>query len=177
MKATIKIATTADIPQLIILVNSAYRGPDSRKGWTHEADLIEGTLRTDEITLQELISNPDTVILTYRNGEDFNKQIQGCTYLRRHENMMHLGMLAVSPDVQAGGIGRQLLQAAEHYARKENCATIQITVISVRHELLAWYERRGYRKTGATQPFEEEEKFGTPRQDIEFLVLEKKLDN
>ena len=170
MNAAIKIATTADIPQLIQLVNSAYRGPDSRKGWTHEADLIEGSLRTDEITLQTLIADPHTVILTYRNGEEADKKLQGCTYLRHHENIMHLGMLAVSPDVQAGGIGRQLLQAAEEYARKGNCTTIQITVISVRHELLAWYERRGYRKTGATQPFEEEEKFGTPRQGIEFLV-------
>ena len=167
----IRKATVADMPQLLQLVNSAYRGPQAKKGWTHEANLIEGELRADEPYMLEQFGDPNSVILAYIVDE----KILGCVYLRRRDKTLFLGMLSVAPEVQTGGIGKQLLRAAEDHARNEHCTAIEITVISVRHELLAWYERQGYRRTGDIKPFEEDARFGTPRQEIEFLVMEKRV--
>ncbi|MBV9988450.1 MAG: GNAT family N-acetyltransferase, partial [Chitinophagaceae bacterium] len=87
----------------------------------------------------------------------------------------YLGMLTVSPALQAKGIGKQLLKAAETYAEAHGCTAITMTVISVRHELIAWYERHGYRFTGERKPFPADAAFGLPKQDLEFIVMEKPL--
>jgi ribosomal protein S18 acetylase RimI-like enzyme len=84
-------------------------------------------------------------------------------------------MLTVSPEVQAQGIGKQLLHSAESYAKKIHCSAIVMTVISVRHELIAWYERNGYYATGETKPFPNDPKFGKPTQPLEFIVLKKNI--
>lgn len=84
-------------------------------------------------------------------------------------------MLTVSPELQAKGIGKQLLAAAESMAKSEGCKTIQMTVISVRKELIAWYERHGYAATGETAPFPTDPKFGLPKQSLAFIVLEKQM--
>lgn len=164
-------ATEADAAELMQLVNSAYRGDAARGGWTHEADLIAGDLRTDEGELKNLISRKDSVILKYTE----EGRLLGCVYLQQKGDSLYLGMLSVSPQVQAKGIGRKLMEAADAHARALGCRRIEMTVISVRKELIAWYERNGYRPSGATQPFEVDAKFGVPRERIEFLVLEKNL--
>lgn len=168
----ISVATIEDVPAVSKLVNSAYRGKAAKKGWTHEADLIEGELRTDEEALKELVKNPHAAILKYTQDH----QITGCVYLEKQDSVLYLGMLSVNPEIQAQGIGKKLLQAAEEHARKNHCNSIEMTVISVRHELIAWYERNGYQKTSQTKPFHTDEKFGVPRQDIHFIVMEKKLN-
>ena len=43
-------ALLSDVPQLVSLVNSAYRGDESRAGWTTEAELLAGQ-RTDPESL------------------------------------------------------------------------------------------------------------------------------
>jgi ribosomal protein S18 acetylase RimI-like enzyme len=164
-------AEHADIPQLNSLVNGAYRGENAKKGWTHEADLIEGELRTDENVLRNMLANPDAVILKYTQDH----KIIGCVYLEKRESHLYLGMLTVSPDVQARGIGKKLLHAAELYAEKTNCDLIEMTVITARTELLAWYERNGYHQTGKTKPFHTESRFGVPVQPVEFVVMEKRV--
>ena len=168
---TISKATVEDIPQLLHLVNNAYRGEEARNGWTHEADLIEGVLRIDAEGLQKLLSKPTVTILKYAD----DKKIEGCVYLDKQNDKLYLGMLSVLPNAQANGIGKKLMQAAEEHAKKINCSTIEMTVINVRNELIAWYQRRGYRPTGKTQPFEVEEKFGKPTQPIHFIVMHKQL--
>ena len=160
-----------DKEQLVRLVNSAYRGEEARQGWTHEADLIEGELRTDESDLQELLSNPNSTILK----ANLDGQLAGCVYLERQDHVLYLGMLSVSPRLQSHGIGKALLAAADDHARKHSCHSIHMTVISARPELIQWYERNGYRKTAETKPFQVEERFGRPRQPVEFSVMEKKL--
>ncbi|WP_229369986.1 GNAT family N-acetyltransferase [Fibrivirga algicola] len=164
-------ATPTDIPALNRLVNSAYRGDNSRKGWTTEADLLDG-IRTTEASLAEQFTNPNATILRYvKDG-----QLLGCVYLEQKDDVLYLGMLTVSPELQAGGLGRQLLEAAEDYARDRHCRAITMTVISQRTELLAWYERRGYRRTGITHPFPDDpERFGTPKQPLAFIELEKEI--
>lgn len=167
----IAIATEKDIPALDKLVNSAYRGDGSKKGWTTEADLLDG-LRTNPGSLKQLMADPDSVILTC---SDETGKLIGCVYLKKKKDKLYLGMLTVSPELQAKGIGKQLLAAAEAYAVKNNCSMITMTVISVRHELIAWYARHGYRATGETEPFPSDPEFGLPKTPLHFIVMEKKI--
>lgn len=167
----IEIASTPDIPALVALINSAYRGEGSKQGWTTEADLIGG-LRTDEEDLTEIFKDPDTTFLKYRNEAG---QIIGCMRLQQRGDRLYLGMLTVSPTLQAQGVGKQLLKAADEIAKTKQCRAIFMTVFSVRSELVAWYERHGYHKTGEVIPFRHNEKFEVVSEELklEFLVLEK----
>ena len=162
-----------DIPKLMSLVNKAYRGEEAKKGWTHEADLIDGSLRTDEISLKKMIEDPNAVILKYQDKD----RILGCVYLEKKAHKLYLGLLSVLPDIQGGGIGKKLLTAAEEHAGKNDCILIEMTVISVRKKLIDWYERHGYRKTKKTEPFHNNKKFGVPREPIEFVVMEKEISS
>ena len=166
----IRIATKADIPALNELVNSAYRGEGSKKGWTTEADLLDG-IRTSEETLTEMIAKPNAVILV----AETDGHLKGCVYLEEQHNTLYLGMLTVMPELQGKGLGAQLLTAAEERAHQLGLQKIKITVITVRDELIAWYKRKGFVDTGEREPFPSNPKFGIPRQPLEFLVMEKNL--
>jgi ribosomal protein S18 acetylase RimI-like enzyme len=165
-------ATIQDIPALVPLINSAYRGDASKKGWTTEANLLEGEQRTDVDFLTNLLSNSAANMLKYKDADN---SIIGCVYLEKMERGLYLGMLTVSPLQQAGGIGKKLLAAAEVYGKEKGCPCIFMKVISLRHELIAWYERHGYHKTGETKPLPGDNRFGIPTQPLEFLIMEKIL--
>ncbi len=169
---SISIATTEDIPALVPLINSAYRGDASKKGWTTEANLLEGELRTDIPFLTTQLRNPEASMLKYTSA---GGAITGCVYLEKMQRGLYLGMLTVSPFLQAGGIGKQLLAAAEVYGKEKGCACIFMNVISLRHELIAWYERHGYHNTGETKPMSGDNRFGTPTQPLEFIIMKKML--
>ena len=158
-----------DIPALVKLVNSAYRGKSSKKGWTTEADLLEGT-RTDALVLASIFQSPSDTILKCC---DTNNRIVACVHLQEQDKKIYLQMLTVSPEMQTAGIGKKLLIAAEEYATDHACHTIVMTVISVRHELIEWYERRGFTRTGQTKPFPKDSRFGIPKQELEFILMEK----
>ena len=165
-------ASPADIPALNDLVNSAYRGDSSRRGWTTEADLLDG-IRTDETGLAAMLAKSGATILKYEQ----DGQLIGCVYLEKKDDRLYLGMLTVSPDAQAGGIGKQLMAAAEQTARDWHCRAMKMTVIPQRHELIAFYERRGYQPTGETEPFPmDDTRFGLPKQPLSFIVMEKVLE-
>lgn len=167
----ISAATIQDIPELNVLINSAYRGESSKKGWTTEEHLLDG-IRTDEENLSELLQKENVTILKYTA----NNKIIGSVYLEKQDKKLYLGMLTVSPELQGGGIGKKLMQAAEDFARNAQLDKISMTVISVRKELIAYYERRGYKNTGETKPFPmHDPKFGLPKQFLEFIVMEKKI--
>ena len=168
----IAFANEKDIPALVALLDSAYRGEGSKQGWTSEADLFIGEKRTDEATVTELMKRPGAVFLKYMNDEDV---IEGCVLLHKKENRLYLGMFSVSPSAQGKGIGKKILVAADEYARDQNCSSIYMTVITVRKELIAWYEKNGYSKTGSTVPFPVDERYGVPTQQLEMLVLEKQV--
>lgn len=167
---TISVATHSDIPELLLLVNSAYRGEASRKGWTTEADLLAGELRTDAENLRELMEKENAVILQCREE---GSGLVGCVYLEKRGDRMYLGMLTVTPERQTAGIGKLLMQAAEEHAASEQCRAVYFRVLSGRHELVAWYERRGYRLTGERQAYDAPAKFGTPSRFLEFELMEK----
>ena len=168
----ISIACKQDIPVLVALINSGYRGEASKKGWTTETDLLKGELRTDISTLSALLDNQQAVMLMYTTEEN---AIAGSVYLEIQTRGLYLGMLTVSPQLQAAGIGRQLLIAAEEFAKEKKCPCIFMSVISVRHELIAWYERNGYKNTGETKPFPDDIRFGIPTQSLEFIIMEKTM--
>ena len=164
-------ATKNDIPALNILVDSAYRGESSKKGWTTEEHLLGG-IRTDEANLMQTFENEQITILKFTE----NDKIIGTVSLEKQGEKLYLGMLTVSPDLQGGGVGKQLLKAAEVFAQEENIPIIVMTVISVRAELIAWYERHGYVRTGETKPFPmDDPNFGMPKTFLEFVVLEKNV--
>ena len=165
----ISFAGKKDIPALVLLVNNAYRNVNEDQGWTTEADLFKGS-RANEESLQHLFNEPHSVILKYTKDDE----IIGCVYLQKQEAKMYLGVLGVSPALQDKGIGKDLLLAAEEYARDHKCKAITLTVISIRHELIEWYKRRGYRETGELRPFPDD-KVNRPKQPLELLVLEKEI--
>lgn len=162
-------ATLTDVPELVVLINSAYRGESSKKGWTTEANLISGQ-RIDDEGLTEQMRDPNAVILKHINEDGL---ITGCVYLQKRGEKLYLGMLTVSPTLQANGLGRKLLTAAENYTRNINYHTITMTVITTRNELLEWYERRGYAKTGEVIPLNITERNGILNQPVEMFKLEK----
>lgn len=164
-------ATTEDVSSLNQLINSAYRGESSKKGWTTEANLLEGK-RTTEAELIEIIQDKKNTILKYSE----NNQIIGCVLLIEKEDRLFLGMLTVSPELQNSGIGKKLMHQAEIYASNLGLSKIVMTVISARAELISWYKRKGYVDTGAREPFPESEVYVTiSNEPLEFIVLEKRI--
>ena len=163
-----RAATPDDVAALHPLIERAYRGETAKAGWTHEADLLSGA-RTSAEELSALIADPGRVVLlAHRDGA-----LIGCVQVARvGEDLTYLGMLTVEPALQASGLGRRLLAAAESEAvSRFGARRMEMTVIHRRAELIAWYERRGYAATGETRPFPVD----PPRSELEFVVLEKGL--
>ena len=165
-------ASLNDAKEIVDLVNSAYRGEGSKQGWTTEADLLDG-IRTDEDAIKEIITLPHSVILLCYNDAG---TLIGCVHLQQQDHEVYLGMLTVRPQLQGAGIGKKLLRSAEAWARNVGADAISMTVISIRTELIAWYERHGYIRTGDTKPFPSSDaRFGIPKQPLTFFVLKKEL--
>ncbi|MEU6590641.1 GNAT family N-acetyltransferase [Streptomyces sp. NPDC046881] len=166
-------ATDGDVDALVALIESAYRGDSSRAGWTTEADILEGQ-RTDPEGVLEVIKSPDSRLLTVEQ----DGRVVACCQLEHRGDHAYFGMFAVSPSLQGAGLGKTVIAEAERQARQIWGATeMHMTVISVRDDLIAWYERRGYRRTGRMSPFPYgDERFGIPqRDDLQFELLVKKL--
>ena len=171
-----RTATVEDAARIATLVNSAYRGDSGRQGWTTEADIIDGQ-RTDAAMVAEELANPSTHILLVTEASNPGT-LAGCVLLRKEGDACYLGMLTVNPRAQKLGIGSYLMETAEAFARNEmNLPRIFFGVIWTRTELISWYERRGYRKTGATKPFPYgNAALGLPvRDDLHFLIFDKTL--
>lgn len=169
---SIKMADAADVSAIVSLLNNSYRGESSRQGWTTEADLIAGETRSDDANVLAVMETAGSVFLKY---SDEKNSLIGCVNLQQHGSRLYLGMFSVVPGLQGGGLGKQLLAASEEYARHLGCNTIYMSVISVRAELIAWYQRRGYHDTGERKPFIPDGKYGDHLQPLEFMIMEKAL--
>lgn len=148
-------AVLTDVDTIVELVNMAYRGETSRAGWTTEADILDG-LRTSVNEVERLIASENTIILLCLNdGELF-----GSICLEKEGKkekipaITHIGMFDVKPTLQAKGLGKNLLAEAEKLAQETwTVDKFQMHVITLRHELIAFYERRGYLRTGILSEF------------------------
>lgn len=173
MKLEFRHAGAGDIPAVVALVTSAYRGDASRVGWTTEADLLDGA-RIDAQRVSDDIAREQSLILL---GEA-DGRLLACAHVAVEDGTGYFGMFSVRPDSQGHGIGKRMLDEAERIAREElGVPSMRMTVIDVRNELIDYYARRGYRRTGIHKPFPYgDERFGTPlRDDLRFEVLEKAL--
>jgi ribosomal protein S18 acetylase RimI-like enzyme len=169
-------ATETDYPEIVRLVNAAYRGVDDAvRSWNLETGILEGT-RTDDSLLREEVSAPGANLLLHRDPDDHS--ILGTVLLvPERQDCWYLGMLTVMPALQNRQLGRALLAAAEDFAKTHDAHSIRMGVLNVRDTLIAWYERRGYVRTGETEPFPYgDHRFGRPlRDDLKFVILEKQL--
>jgi len=168
-----RAATVDDIPALVDLVTSAYRGEVSKQGWTTEADFLEGN-RIDAGVLRHDIERPRSrVLIAEREGG-----MLACAHVCEEDNAGYFGMFSVRPGLQGGGVGKVVMAEAERVVREDwGLPAMRMTVIDIRDELIAWYERRGYRRTGIKKPFPYgDPRYGIPkRDDLRFEVLEKTL--
>ena len=146
----IRLATPDDLPRLHRVIERAYRGDAARAGWTHEADLLDGT-RTDIATLQAALANPAVRLLVALDGDT----PIGCVEVTdRGGGLTYLGLLCIEPALQAAGLGKRLIEAAEAIARDTfGAAAMEMTVIENRVELIEYYERRGYARTPERRDF------------------------
>jgi ribosomal protein S18 acetylase RimI-like enzyme len=170
---TFRTATAADVPSLVALIESAYRGESSRAGWTTEADLLEGR-RTDSEGVMAVLQGQDSRMVVVES----DGALLACCQLEDRRGHAYFGMFAVRPELQGGGLGRRLLAEAERLAGEQwGAKQMHMTVISAREDLIAWYVRRGYTRTGRTSAFPYgNERFGRPtREDLEFELLVKEL--
>ena len=168
-------ADAGDVPALVALVTSAYRGESSRAGWTTEADLLDGNRIDPDVLRGDIEREHSRVLLASRDGV-----LLGCAHVAIENGAGYFGMFAVDPLLQAGGIGKAILAEAERVVRDEwRLPMMRMTVIDLREDLIAWYERRGYRRTGIKKPDPAvAPRFGLPtRDDLRFEVLEKGLQH
>lgn len=168
-----RAASAADVPAIVALVESAYRGESGQRGWTTETHLIDGQ-RTDAANVEELIARAGSLILlAERDGV-----LVACCHVEQQDGHGYFGMFAVTPELQMAGLGRALLTEAERIARDQwQVPAMRMSVIEQRAELIAWYERRGYRLTGETGAFPYgQPRFGIPRRDdLRFVYMSKSL--
>lgn len=166
----IAAASPGDASGLKALLEAAYRGDSARRGWNHEADILDDE-RIAPGELEAMLADPDITILAAHLAAHDGATPIGCVAVtRKDERLAYLGMLCVSPELQSAGLGRRLLDAAEEHARRLGAQAMEMTVIDSRLALIAWYERRGYARTGETRPFPV---LRDPP--ITFTVLEKQL--
>ena len=168
-----RAATEADIDAIVALVTSAYRGESSRAGWTTEADLLDGARIDPGVLRADIARAGSRVVLAERDGA-----LLACAHVAIEGDAGYFGMFSVVPGLQGGGIGKQVLAECERIVRDDwRLPAMRMTVIDVRDELIAFYQRRGYRRTGITKPFPYgDARFGEPkRDDLRFEVLEKTL--
>lgn len=173
MTLSFRHATEADIPVLVALVTSAYRGDASRAGWTTEADLLDGSRIDPEVLRHDILRPRSVVLVAERQGA-----MVACAHVAEDDGAGYFGMFSVAPTLQGSGIGDAVLGEAERIAHEVlGLPMMRMTVIDIRDTLIAWYERRGYRRTGIHKPFPYgDARFGIPkRDDLRFEVLEKPL--
>lgn len=164
-------AKPAEASELAELVNSVYRADSHSQGWKTESHLLAGP-RISAAQVARLLADPDTVLLTERD----ERGLTTCVQLERHPIFAYLGLVSVRLDLQGQGRARQVLAAAENYVvRQWGVYEVRMTVIGQRGELIDFYERAGYRRTGEREPFDAGD-VGRPLvDDLYFEVLTRSL--
>ncbi|MCH9798940.1 MAG: GNAT family N-acetyltransferase [Betaproteobacteria bacterium] len=167
-------ADLVDAESIAKLINTAYRGETSRKGWTTEADILDG-LRTTTAEITKMIKRSDAFILIGVQNDEIVATICCELQVIAFKHTVHFGMIAVKPSLQNKGHGKDIITAAETMTRREwRVAGFHMTVISLRTELIEFYERLGYQRTGAFEEFPQNPTLWQPKLDgLSLQVLAK----
>lgn len=166
-----RLGRLEDVPDIVELVNAAYRPASNEQGWTHEAALVRGD-RTSPKQVEDLFTTDSwALVLTVRDW------IAACVHVKRGGQVCLIGMLATHPRLQGQGLGHQMLACAERFALSSCLAMrIEIAVLSGRPELLAFYKRRNYVLTGRADPYPSGSNFGVAKlHELEVLYMNKDL--
>ena len=170
---TFRTASKFDAEAITKLVNQAYRPVPDLAGWTHESNLVSGS-RVSADQVADMLSKPDSIILVGFK----DSVIIACVHVEKVESNCHIGMLAVAPNRQGAGDGKQMLAYAENYANEFfGAEKFVMVVVSLRSELIAFYLRRGYQKTGLVMDYPLSAGAGAPKYaNLKVEVLEKHLN-
>ena len=172
-----EVISDADVPDVVTLMNAAYRGSGGAAGWSTEVGYIAGDRTTPALLRAELADKPHGSFLKWVDAsQGGDGRLSGCVWLEPvADGVWYLGSLAADPEQQNSGLGKTVLRAAEQWVATRGGRRVRMSVVNVRDTLIAWYVRRGYRVTGETAPFPYgDNRFGTPlRDDLNFVILEK----
>jgi ribosomal protein S18 acetylase RimI-like enzyme len=173
----ISLCSEDELPELVALVNAAYRGAGGPVGWTSEIGLVDGERVTLDRLRREIAATPGARIYLFRESTELQACVRIDDEAQHNESACHISMLAVRPECQDAGLGRRMLEFAEAEGKKRGARVARMSVVSIRTALIAWYERRGYCRTGETEPFPyDDQQFGQPQQrGLEFVILQKEL--
>ena len=165
-----RTAIKADADSIALLVNKAYRPEPGTEGWTHESNLVSGH-RINASQVAEAIARANSAVLLGLKGSD----TIACVHVEKDGRGCRIGMLAVNPSLQGVGVGKQMLAYAENYGRANfGSEKFIMLVVSQRSELMSYYLRHGYQKTGAVMEFPLSAGGGIPKIDgLQIEVLEK----
>jgi ribosomal protein S18 acetylase RimI-like enzyme len=166
-----RFANTSDASAVASLIERAYRGSEAAKGWTNESAILTGP-RSSVREIERLVRDADSrFVLAIANGE-----VAGCALIQKYGEGAYFGMFAIDPGLQQAGLGKMLVARCEVDAKKLwQARYLRLTVISLRDELIAWYERRGFVVTGEHEPFPFRPAAGAVRTDFDLVVLQKPL--
>ena len=152
----IEKATRSQSQAICDLVNLTYRG---EVGWTRETHIIEGN-RTSRQEVELALSNPNACFLVINQPA----MLVSCIYVAREETHAYIGFFSVHPDLQGRGLGKHVLKQAELFAAEQMKANRLIMfVVSQRPELIAFYERLGYSRTGQIEDYPVQMGIGMPK--------------
>lgn len=166
----------ADYAEVIALANLAYRGTGAEASWNVEEGIVAGQRLNDSLLREGLEAKKDGALLVWRETPD--GLLLGTVWVNPvGDGVWYLGLLTVHPARQMGGAGRAVLAAAEDWVREHGGHTVRMTVLFPRQTLIEWYERRGYRKTGETEPYPyHDERVGRPLvEGLYFVVMEREI--
>lgn len=166
-QAQLKKANVSDAQAISELLNICYRG---NEGWTTEAGLVEGDRSTTH-SISHMINDKQGIFFKVEQASFHQKQIIACIYLTNKINEINFGSFAVHPNFQGLGLGKIVLNKAEHYARTNfDKKPFSLLVLSNRPELVSYYQRRGYQLISTEhQAFPIHQNVGTPLKDNLFL--------
>lgn len=164
-----QLTSTDHLDGIVALVNAAYRGVSGARRWTTEAYLVLG----DRLQMPDLVRQlASGEVLLYAGYLDDRPVC--CIALKPDGPVTEFGTFAVDPELHGLGYGKQLLEMAESTARPF-CSVFQVSVVSHNTDLVRFYERRGYSRTGQTLPYPVDQRVGKPvMEDISLVVLHKK---
>jgi ribosomal protein S18 acetylase RimI-like enzyme len=160
MEIAPRLASGEDAEAIAGLVNRAYRPGAGLRGWTHEAELVDGARASGEMV--RALLRPGSAVLVLCRGA----RILACVHVEAVplERAAYIGMLATEPAEQAGGLGKRMLACAERYAADALGARVfRMSVLVSRTELVAFYLRRGYLRSGRLEGFPDDAGAGVPR--------------